>query len=468
MKRNVLYIFAGASGCGKTTLIQRIIYFEKLCGSVNKYTTRETRPTEKIGETVVQDDTRQMSLGEMEKRCDVMYEANDYKYGFISEEVNKALEKQDIAIILSDIRAITILKEKINDAGFGVRVIYISSKMDSTKEFIKTWQKRFEDSLKDDILNKNKSENEQKKFIQDTNISLREEVNSFNEWMQNAPSMRVPIREVVDHCESVQNILPQSATNRLRAEKQRLMYTRYVHNIHLFDHVILNFSTIDDMVRQAKNIILSKEVKSRKSGPVVFIICAAPKSGKGTLMENLNIMGTSQIQITTKYAGRTADPEHDKRDGMIAKGKTWFENRFNDSNTEPRWEWTFHAQGTKYAVLLEDIKTGLCKGISQIFASNFKQLERLQRDKKLQKTLSDVKGRFVFIYLHRVRTEEEIKEQIPDEAKRKDIQKVYRSYIKNIDKVDHVIINPSYLTFREDLHDQMMTLIEIYSGKRIR
>ena len=452
MARNTLYIFAGASGCGKTTLLQRVVYVKKLCGPANKYTTRRKRATEYIDGIAVPDDAKHIKLYRMEKTCDIMYETNNYKYGFISNEIIAALEEKDIAIILSDIRALTVLKGKVRDAGFEVRAIYISSKMDSTSAFAKVWQSRLETPL--DITKSYKK--------------LQKEVTSFAKWINDDLWDHVPIEETIRRCEKIPKILPKSDEYLPRKEKIRLMYTRYVHNISLFDHVILNYSNVDDMVTQAENIIMANkggQKRKRKRGPVVFIICAAPRSGKGTLMENLNIMGSSQIQITPKYThNRLPDKKEDKRDGMITGNESL--SRFNDMNNEPRWEWVFH-KNVKYAIFVEDVKSRLCRGISQIFVSNFEQLERLKKDKELQNTLKDIKGRFVFVYLHRVRTPEEIELHLVSKPEKKEeVEKVYQSYIKNIVDIDHVIINPSYLTYKEDLHDQMMTLIELYDGKR--
>jgi hypothetical protein len=228
------------------------------------------------------------------------------------------------------------------------------------------------------------------------------------------------------------------------------------------------------MFTQARNIIIynnntqNERLAKKKllKNSVVFIVCASPKSGKGTLMENLNIMGSSQIQITPKYADRDAKST-DKRDGMIAKGRDSFSNEIEQLGENEFWEWTFHknselGEETRYAVKLDDIIQRFNEGHCQIFVSNFEQIERIYNESELQNTLRKIESRFVFLYLHRVRTDSEINEQVLDEKLRSEIKEAHNWYINNIEKIDHVLINPNHLTYSEDLHDQMMSLIELY------
>lgn len=489
MKRimNKLYFIFGASGSGKTTLLQNIVYKLKLCGSVQKYSTRNERADEIWHDgTVIKDDAKHLEQHEIEKKCDVIYESNGYQYGFDSKEVAKALLNQDIVVVLSDVRAIKVLKEKVGNYGFSSKVIYLSSKMDSPNEFIATWQKRIDDS-ENKKINNNEITYEQSKINKEKLITKLLSANDIfvNDLKNN--NQIIPL--TFNHCSYLKQLLPESSTYNKREEKIRLMYTRYIHNITLFDYVILNYSTVDDMLRQAENIITfnkSHTSKKRPKGPVIFMICASPKSGKGTLMQNLNIMGASKIQITPKYASKNPPKTNEeilntKRDGMVMKGEDWFNKIFHDEESSEYWKWRFHQDannpaGTAYAVKIEQIINRLKNGISQVFTSNFIQVERLRKDKKLQNTLKGVHGKIVVVYLHRVRDDKTLDEQfrinyddsISDVQKKKvrklEVNKVYQQYINNITSVDHVIINPSYLTYSEDIHDQMMTLIELYSN----
>lgn len=474
-EQHVLYIIMGASGSGKTTLLQYIVYEKNLCNAAIKYSTRKTRPDEigNDGRLLMRDDVRHLPLKKLEKKCDVLYEINNNKYGVNTKEIIKGLDSDSkgLVLILSNVRAIKFLKKKVEDEGHLVKVIYLLSRMDSETEFTRTWQKRVAEELTkaDNLSAVNKK-------VKDINGKIEKELLSFVSNLQKNP-LELKIEGVTKLCNAVTNLLPQSESGKKRSEKIRLMFTQYVNNIGLFDYVILNTSTKEDMFKQAINIIKYNNDTNKQrlakhkllKGPIVFVLCASPKSGKGTLMENLNIMGSSQIQITPKYADRDPAP-NDKRDGMYAKGKTGFELEFPDGKENNCWTWSFHAaadgSSTRYAVKKEDIVSRLNKGVCQIFVSNFEQLERVteENDTNLLNILNDIRARLVFIYLYRVRTFDEIDEQVLDERKRVEINEVHDKYMKNITKIDHVIINPDYSTYSEDLHDQMMSLIELYQG----
>ena len=473
-QKNVLYCIFGASGSGKTTLLQNLVYVEGICGSVQKYSTREERAPTVLNGKMIPDDAIHVSQEELEQKCDIIYESNGYQYGFSTEIILRALNEKDIIIVLSDIRAIKLLKEKIGRLGYETRAIYLSSKMESPQQFLKVWQKRL-------VADEKECKNH--------NITLDKSYKEIIDYINKRK--RITRKNlVVDTCnfgEELRTFLPQSDTYKRREEKIRLMYTRYIQNIGLFDHVILNYGQdARDMIKQGVNIISYNRFnrRSKPKGPVIFILCASPKSGKGTLMENLNIMGASKIQITPKYASKEKPAQGSiaasevKRDGMVAIGAKGFESKFGDNASYKYWKWRFHVnrdnpQGTSYAVRINEIENRLKKGVSQIFVANFNQIKLLKESAHLQKILKEVRGKFVFVYLHRVRGIEELDKQFSMttntetnnkiRVRRKEVDKVYRQYIDNISSVDHVIINPSYLTYREDLHDQMMSLIEMYT-----
>lgn len=468
-EQKILYVIMGASGSGKTTLLQNIVAEKKLCLAAKKYSTRERRPdTYDTNGNLICDDITHLSLAELESKCDILYEINNNKYGVDSSEIIRALTRgrNDLVLILSDIRAIKILKQKVERAKHFLKVMYLLSRLDSVSEFTKTWQTRVEKDLQSGGKDPSKD-------VVNINNMISDELMGFAARIRSNPT-KLNIEQISLECDRIIRLLPESESNRKRSEKIRLMFTQYVNNIGLFDYVILNTTTISDMNQQAENIINYNKNRNMVQlakhkylkGPVVFIVCASPKSGKGTLMENLNIMGASQIQITPKYADREPAP-NDKRDGMIALGKDGFDKKFSKKFLQKKcWTWSFHKSGTRYAVQREDIVQRINQGTCQIFVSNFEQIYCVtnESNEDLNKVLSDIKARFVYIYLHRVRTQEEIAEQVKDEKTRAEISEIHQSYIENIAHIDHVIINPNYLTFSEDLHDQIMSLIELYQS----
>lgn len=466
-RQNILYIIMGASGSGKTTLFQYVVYQENLCCAAKKYSTRPERdPISVNTQYKIYDDVTHLSQNRMEKKCDIMYEINNNKYGVSSEEILKGLDVGSLIIILSDIRAIKMLKKKIEAGGHIVKVIYLLSKLDSVQEFNKTWEKRIFDHLSDDG---------KEDLVRITEDKIRKCISKYLN-KRNMGSLNC-ISAATDLCESITSCLPDSESSKQRAEKIRLMFRQYVENIKLFDHVILNTTSLDDLYRQAKNIILhydklnSRLSKCKKiKGPVIFVLFASPKSGKGTLLENLNIMGTSQILITPKYANRTAK-ENDKRDGMVALGEALFNEKYPTDISDGRFHvinksilWTFHGNRTKYAVDLNDIINNLNTGTAQIFVSNFGILNEVVRQANIPQQWGEVYPRFVYIYLHRIRTEDEIDKLCIDDQRKADIFQAHQNYIENIAQIDHVLINPNATTFSEDLHDQIMSLIELYQN----
>ena len=468
MDSHTLYIIAGASGSGKTTLLQNVVFTQNLCDAASKYSTRKRRPDILIDGKTVVDDVSHLSLKNIEKRCDILYEINAYKYGINSLEIIQALGKgKNLIVILSDMRAIKILKKIVEDSGNIVKVIYLLSRMDSASEFTKTWSQR--------IIEECGKNNKITSEVRATDQKIPRIIHAFlDSHTSDDGSSFGNIEQVKRLCDDLVGALPQNSTYEKRSERIRLMFNQYIHNIGLFDYVILNTTSLDDMFTQAKKIIdynnnaqNQRLAKSKlMKGPVVFIVCASPKSGKATLMENLNIMGSSQIQITPKYADREAKST-DKRDGTIVGRRDLFLQGSGTTPTDGVWEWSFHKigksdEGTQYAVKLADIIQRLTEGISQIFVSNHEQIDRIYKEPALQKTLRKVEPRFVYLYLHRVRTDAEIKEQAADETRRLEISRIHQWYVENIEKIDHVLVNPNHLTYSEDLHDQMMSLIELY------
>lgn len=459
--QHVLFILMGASGAGKTTLLQHIVFEKEFCQITKKYSTREVRSDARteLG-IVVKDDVTHLDLDNLEKKCDIFYEMNNNKYGVNTEEIIEDLNSRDRMLIFSDIRAIKLLKKKVEYAGHIVKVIYILSKMDSEEEYIKTWQSRIEaDYQKGNSLYSSPSQ-------------VANNINSLiKNFSRNLDYNHLDIPKTIMFTNEIVDCLPDSSSSNKRREKSKFFFKQYVNNIGLFDYCILNTTNIEDANEQLERIVkyntrsdTSKIAKHKRiQGPVIFVVCASPKSGKGTLMENLNIMGTSQIKITPKYASRNAT-DTDKRDGMIALGEKYFE-KFNNTSPSDYIHWGFHNNETQYAILRNDIIERLNSGVPQIFVSNFDFLEQIfDENSEIRSGFGNIFPRFVYIYLHRVRTKDEIHEQVENQKKIEEVLKTHNDYIKNITNIDHVIINPNNLTFSEDLHDQMMSIIELYKN----
>ncbi len=270
------------------------------------------------------------------------------------------------------------------------------------------------------------------------------------------------MRELLDDWKQY---IPEKDSTEIRKNKIRDFHKSYIDKIHLFDHVILNHNmgNPDEMTKQAINIINFYErndSKPNKENPVIYIVSAASGSGKGLLMESIReVIGEKQIHITTKEAKREPK-KNDRRDGMKAIGISGeFSEDFNI-------KWFFHKddnhKGTEYAVSEQEIKSCIENKKPQIFISNIGQIE----------IFKELFGKnVVFLYLHATRSDEDNKnfqyekwKDNPSEAERriKEVEKVHKDYVNNISKFDHVLLNTA---FKEDLYEQMFTLIDYYKNK---
>ena len=240
--------------------------------------------------------------------------------------------------------------------------------------------------------------------------------------------------------------------------------------------------------------VRQNDVKRRivKNSPI-FMVCAAPSSGKATLMEIIGDLGEvdGNIQITRKYAQRSPRDATDGRDGMIAIGTN---GKFEEHiSLEQIWKWEFHKRadkpGTWYAVDRSEIEKNIQPGKAQIFVSNMGQIERAREF---------YPDNIVVLYLHathetetmnhiRVKCSNDIVESIMKknkcsikeaeqimisdaqvkadldaqiEEKRQEIISVHNAYIEHIHHIDHVLLNTGT---KEDLVEQMRNLIAYYT-----
>lgn len=444
-----LYIISGASGSGKTTLLNQLVD-KGLVTKAPKYSERPTRMLED-GKTKDPYDDIIHVPDLLKTECDVRYIINGRYYGINTKEITKLLEASvDCAVILSDLRVVNELKKHIGNKAVS---IYISSNISPERlNEIHTKRHPFIPS----------HEQELKLNSQFSRLSSAVRLKSWN-------GVTNCMRELLDDW---QDYLPESKSVKIRAEKIRLFHNRYIDNIALFDFVILNYYEAEQMMKQFINIQTSrsKKILEQKefSFPPIFLISAASGAGKGTLMEHINLLGSEKLEIITKFALRERKPT-DKKDGMKALG---------EEGTMPNqvdWKWIFHNsnkfKGVEYGVSTADIKANVKAGKAQILVSNIGQIE---------KAYELFGAHLIPIYLHKTSSREEIRahqykacrtDQASNEKERHDrimeaeskieaIASIHNSYIQNIAKIKHVILNTTY---QEDMFDQIFSLLEHYS-----
>lgn len=429
-----LFVITGASGCGKTTLLNNLMASNEVdVDKAPKYSSRAIRDD---SDDIIHDPNITRD------KYDLVYKLNGKTYGIkIDELKTKILEDKHLLIILSDIRVISRLKKEL---GSTVITWYISSAIDQTS-IAKIQAERYKGKF---LLT---DEESYKLYRQYLKLSSSAQLRNWDRLFDSMGEL----------IESWDKYIPEKNSTEVRKNKIRDFHKTYIDKITIFDHVILNHNLRDpkEMSMQAINIIRSYNQSRKvvhKKNPIVFIVSAASGSGKGMLMESIReVIGLEHISIVTKQAKR--DPkDNDRLDGMVAIGeKGEFSPDFNLT-------WHFHKgehhPGTEYAVSEKEIKDNLRKKKPQILISNMQQISRFKR------LLGD---HAVFLYLHATRSNEEIRsfqyskcKTIKEADQRiSEIEDVHKGYIKYINEFDHVLLNTA---FPEDLYEQMFALIDYY------
>ena len=289
------------------------------------------------------------------------------------------------------------------------------------------------------------------------------------------------------------NILPYFETIKTRAANIRMLYNLYISNIHLIDYPILNFYDLDYMYKQAENIVRCRSQKRIINGPPIFMVCAAPSSGKAQLMEIVGDLGeiNGNIRITKKYAKRAHREDTDRRDGMIAIGKKGdFGEHIKDN--ENIWSWEFHGSETQYAVDRSEIENNIRDGIPQMFISNMGQIAKALEyypdnvvilylhathatetknhifEKRTHDKIQDIaeemncsKSEASKILSNSQKYQKELNQQIDDDLE--EIKAVHYSFLNHNVQVNHVLLNTGT---REDLVAQMVNLLNYYHKEK--
>ena len=501
-----LYILVAASAVGKSVLINQI-KSEGLWKMVNKYSTRDNRGTDddviKINDdsvyyTKITEDKQKIRHARMICIKDVcgsgkgvVYYKNDNIYGINIDVILIDLENSNLAVIISDFHIIKQLKkeEKLKDK---IKVIYIASTIDE-RELLKRYKSR-----------------EATTFDEQSDKTLHTiySIEKMCSILSSAARLKylTKIEEVLPLLnEQWNNYVPYFDTIKTRSLNIRMLYNRYVDNIVDIDFAILNFYDLEYMFSQVRNIINYVTKKRKVKAPPLFMVCAAPSSGKATLMEIIGDLGAvnNNIVITPKYAKRERRPATDGRDGMIAIGES---RDFNEyiKNPDDIWNWRFHTNITEYAVDHAIIRENINRGIAQIFISNMEQINNAKifypdnivilylhathetatknhikkkrkdeciieicKEKCLKKglTFNEHSARNMiendpeiqFKFENDIPIQDEYNKKVSDDLI--EIKEIHQKFLQYNHLIDHVLLNTGT---REDLVEQMINLIKYY------
>ncbi len=429
-----LFVLSGASGSGKSSLMRAMCTDEHVAALVApKYSTRPRRSgwDDIITSEIIDTQT-----------FDIAYVLNDRRYGIRANEIRALLDRgKDVFIVLSDFRVVRDVQQLFHDQ---IVAIYISSPVDR--------QRLLEIHSQRHLFNP-ASEQQQEALFR------RFRLLAGASRLQNWGKVNAFVTELFAEW---REMMPESDSVEVRAEKIRTMHIRYVDKLDVFNHVLLNYTTLEDLNAQMANIVRAyrsgQQRASKSARPPFFVVAAASGAGKGTLMEVLNTIGSERIRIVSKKARREAKAK-DKRDGMVAIGVK------GEFAPEYDLRWLFHKgtdfAGVEYAVRSSEIERNLGEGTPQIVVSNMDQFARFR---------GLYPDNAVFVYLHATRSQAENETYQYEncttaaEAKQRigEIAGVHNEYVRRIAEFDHVLLNTTYL---EDMYDQMFQLLDAYTQR---
>lgn len=261
------------------------------------------------------------------------------------------------------------------------------------------------------------------------------------------------------------NILTQELDKEVRTRtiNMRVVRRQYVENIALYDHVLLNTASQENLLLQLKNIVRAYQEdrycqRARPSGGnVLFLLCAPPSSGKGTLSKALAIMGTKVITNFTKVADRA---KRDNDGSEINPLGVWCNKKeMRGIIDDKMYDVTYLFNWTRYGVTSRELWKKVCSQCPQLLVTNIQAIERFR------KSFGPL---VVPLYLYTTRTEEQIYEylvktkRLPSDqanARLAKAHEVYKDFIKNIHIFCHVLLNTGN---PDDLVDQMFNLLRFY------
>lgn len=320
--------------------------------------------------------------------CDIRYTQYEVEYGFNSKEAWFHLSKnKDCALVVNDIRSLKILK---NMFGGACRCIYLHS-----------------------------------------NVSARD----------------IVIQE--SHREIGRQTSAASLTEN-RVERIKTIHRKYIENIYIFDYVVLNVGSKEDLFLQLKNIVgsPSSNILEHKTSARIFVVCGSTVSGKNELAKSMQHVQRTNIEAYIKFTNRP------KRNGDSDQLR-----HVSSKELQEKSNLTYDKQGYEYGISSAELWGRLSDGYIQILVLN--DLDALQKMK------SEFGGLCTTLFLHSNLQSDEIERHLlscglsaREVSKRVSVaNELSKSFTERAFLFDHVLLNTTAI---EDLYDQAFAILDHY------
>lgn len=335
-----------------------------------------------------EDDTAEViNVSSISEECDFIYTQYEVNYGFRSSDIWQCISKNiSCALVVNDIRSIKLLRRMFGEY---LSVIYLHSNVSSHH-----------------II-----ENEKQRYATGQISS-----------------------QAVNH----------------RVERIKATHRKYIENISLFDHVVINVGEREDLYAQLMSVVNQKDKRKNtsKTNSKLFIVCGSSLSGKKELAEAMQGIQKENIFSYKKITSREKRSESDMGLDHLSN------NEFPDG-----YDIIYKKQGFEYAVSTTDIWQGLQNNKTYILLLNdVKTIERLQEE---------FSAFCISIYLHSGLGSDELKKSLLDnglsmsevEERVAVANSLSKNYFKKLKVFDHVLLNTTAL---EDLYDQAFSIYDHY------
>ena len=326
-----------------------------------------------------------ISVKKISSECDIRYTQYGIQYGFSSSDIWSNLRNdRNCAIVVNDIRTIRLIKRRLGALSI---CLFLQSNID-----------------KDKLLEIEKS----RYNLHSDNIILAAE---------------------------------------RRAEKIKSIHRKYIEHSVLFDHILLNVGTIEELTHQldvAVSCDSNKHLVSKVSSKI-FIICGDSFSEKDSLVNAMREMHPEKVEIYRKATTRPERSGDNKELRHIANNEKL-----------GKFDLVYTKQSHEYAISIQELW--------KLLEANKVILLVLNDFETISKISQKFRGNCVTLYLHSSNSKDSLLKNSDwtedEKVKRiKVSEELFKEYASKFPLFDHVLLNTAAL---EDLYDQAMNIYDYH------